>query len=124
MVCYHQVPGAGLQDKPQRLHSDRLVVGQVQFHPAVAPDTAGDPAQLSVRDPVPGPRVGIVHEPARQDVRMLGERCRDGVAELVPRLLGGRTEPEPVRHLRLADQEQALCLVQGQPGQPGLEAIN
>ena len=93
MVTYHQVPGAGLQDKPQRLHSDGPVVGYMEFHPSAPSDADGDPAQVAVRDPVAGPRVGIVHEPERQTIRLLGGCCRDGVAQLVPRALGERPSP-------------------------------
>ena len=59
-----------------------------------------------------------------EPVGLLGERRRDRVQELVARGAGGRAEPEPVRDLRLADEEQAPRLVGGESGEVRLEAVD
>ena len=86
-------------------------------------DAPRQAAQLAVREAVTGPRVGIVQEPRGEPVGFRRERRRERLHQLVAGGDGRRPEPEPVRDLRLAHEEQATGFRLGEPGEVGLEAV-
>jgi hypothetical protein len=65
-----------------------------------------------------------VHEPAGEPLGFTGEGWRHRVGELELNAASRCAESELVGHHRLADEVETLRLLQGQSGQPGLEAAD
>ena len=120
------VPRSGFEHEPERLHRHHPLVRHRELDLPTLVDAPRDTAKLTVRDAIPGPRVGVVHEPCREIVGVIGERerGRDRVEQLVARGERGCSKTEPVRDLRLSDEEQARASSVGQTREMGLEPVH